>query len=435
MFAGLLWGVGVLKARADERPSADPGPNTIAQRSFEDAKFGMFIHWGVYSLLGKGEWVMNNDKLPISEYEKLPRRFNPTKFDADEWVRLAKAAGMKYVTVTSKHHDGFCMFDSKLTSYDVVDASPYGKDTIKMLANACHKQGLKLFFYYSLLDWHHPDYFPRGRTGRSAGREEQGDWQKYVAYYQGQVRELCTNYGEIGGFWFDGWWDRPEADWNLESTYRLIHERQPGALVGNNHHVAPFPGEDFQMFEQDLPGENSAGFNKAGVASKLPLETCLTLNQSWGYNARDTHFKSPEQVIHALLGAAGRGANLLLNVGPRPDGTIGPEFSERLVAVGKWLETYGKTVYGTRRGPVPPQPWGVSTIMASRPQAVYLHVLKPEGVVPLPMKLGSFTPFAYGQTTPLKLMVRDHSLELSLPENARTPVDTIIVLTPLGDGD
>ena len=189
------------------------------------------------------------------------------------------------------------------------------------------------------------------------------------------------------------------------------------------------------MFEQDLPGENSAGFNKATVASKLPLETCLTMNQSWGYNARDNHFKSPEQVIHALLGAAGRGANLLLNVGPRPDGVIGPEFSGPLVTVGKWLETYGKTVYGTRRGPVPPQPWGVSTITASRPQKVYLHVLKPERVVPLPMKLGSIAPFAYGKTTPLKLIQRDHSLELSLPENARTPIDTIIVFSPLSDGD
>jgi len=159
------------------------------------------------------------------------------------------------------------------------------------------------------------------------------------------------------------------------------------------------------------------------------------MNQSWGYNARDTQFKSPEQVIHALLGAAGRGANLLLNVGPRPDGAIGPEFSERLVAVGKWLETHGKTVYGTRRGPVPPQPWGVSTIVASKPEDVYLHVLKPESAIPLPIKIGSFTPFAYGKTTPLKLTQHDDSLELSLPENARTPIDTIIVLSPLGDRD
>ncbi len=188
------------------------------------------------------------------------------------------------------------------------------------------------------------------------------------------------------------------------------------------------------MFEQDLPGENSAGFNKAGVPSRLPLETCLTLNQSWGYNARDTNFKSPDLVIHALLGAAGRGANLLLNVGPRPDGTIGLEFSERLVAVGKWLETNGETVYGTRRGPIDPQAWGVSTIKTSSPLDVYLHVLKPADSITLPKTIGSFTPLAFGKTTPLKLVQRGNALELTLPESARTPIDTIIVLSPLGYG-
>ncbi len=291
--------------------------NAVARRWFQDARFGLFIHWGVYSLLAKGEWVMDNDKLPIHEYAKLPPRFNPAKFDADAWVKLAKSAGVRYITVTSKHHDGFCMFASKLTDYDIVDATPYHADPLKALADACRDQNIKLFFYYSLLDWHHRDYFPTGKTGKATGREAGGDWKRYVAYYQGQVRELCTNYGEIGGIWFDGWWDRPDADWDLAGTYRLIHELQPGALVGNNHHVAPMPGEDFQMFEQDLPGENAAGFNKAGIAADLPLETCLTINNSWGYNAADTRYKSAEQIIRALVGAAGRGANLLLNVGPR----------------------------------------------------------------------------------------------------------------------
>ena len=205
-------------------------PNILAKNWFEDAKFGLFIHWGVYSLLGKGEWVMENDKIPIAEYRKLPLQFNPAKFDAEAWVKVAKTAGARYITITTKHHDGFCLYDSRLTDYDVVDASPYGKDPIKALAEACRKHRIKLFFYYSLLDWHHPDYFPLGKTGHHAGREEKGDWEKYVAYYQGQVRELCTNYGEIGGFWFDGWWDRPEAAWDLEGTYKLIHELQPGAL-------------------------------------------------------------------------------------------------------------------------------------------------------------------------------------------------------------
>src|SRR5689334_14404502 len=184
---GLLTVPSTVGIAAQEPASSDrePDANVRSRRWFQDAKFGMFVHWGVYSLLGKGEWVMTNDKIPIAEYEKLPPRFNPVKFDADEWVKLAKAAGMKYITITSKHHDGFCMYDSKLTAYDMVDATPYGKDPMKALAAACHKQGIKLFFYYSLLDWHHPDYFPRGKTGGATGREEKGNWESYVAYYQG----------------------------------------------------------------------------------------------------------------------------------------------------------------------------------------------------------------------------------------------------------
>jgi alpha-L-fucosidase len=414
-----------------EEPAADPRAD--AKTWFQDARFGLFIHWGVYSLLGKGEWVMENDKLPIAEYKKLPPRFLPAKFNAEEWAKLAKSAGVRYVTITSKHHDGFCMFDSKTTEYDVVDGSPYGKDPLKALADALRKQRIKLFFYYSLLDWHHPDYYPLGKTGRHSGREEKGDWNKYVAYYQTQVRELCTNYGEIGGIWFDGWWDRPDADWDLAGTYKLIHELQPDALIGNNHHVAPFPGEDFQMFEQDLPGENSAGFNKAGVAA-LPLETCLTMNQSWGYNAGDDHYKSSDQIIHALVGAAGRGANLLLNIGPRPDGTIGLEFTERLLTVGRWLESNGQAVYGTRKGPIPPQPWGVSTLRTGRDgqaPAVFLHVLKPDAdEITLPDKMAGYTAIPMGKTTPVTQDLKDDRVKLKIPVDGRPPHDAIIVLSP-----
>ncbi|MFI5456706.1 MAG: alpha-L-fucosidase [Isosphaerales bacterium] len=421
---------------AFSQPAVDSPPatgrNAAARRSFEDDKFGLFIHWGVYSLLGKGEWVMNNDKIPASEYAKLPPRFNPARFDAGGWVKLAKAAGARYITVTSKHHDGFCMFASRLTDYDVVDATPCHLDPLKALADACRREKIKLFFYYSLLDWHHPDYFPLGRTGRTAGRDPKGDWKRYVAFYQGQLRELCTNYGEIGGIWLDGWWDRPDADWDLAGTYRLIHDLQPGALVGNNHHVTPFPGEDFQMFEQDLPGENAAGFNRAGVSTNLPLETCLTINHSWGYNAGDTEYKSAGQIIHALVGAAGRGANLLLNVGPRPDGTIDRDAAQRLQEVGKWLATYGESVYGTRRGPIPPQPWGVSTAKGSpADQKIYLHVLTPKDDEPIVFdRRLAWTPLLFGKTNPLKLTERQHVLVLDLPKDARTPIDTVIVLSP-----
>ncbi len=422
----------------DDQPSGDRASgderNAAARRWFQDARFGLFVHWGVYSLLGRGEWVMDKDKLPIGVYAKLPPRFNPTNFDADAWVKLAKDAGVRYITVTSKHHDGFCMFDSKLTDYDVVDATPYRADPLKALAEACRNQNIKLFFYYSLLDWHHPDYFPTGKTGRDAGREAVGDWKHYVAYYQGQVRELCTNYGEIGGIWFDGWWDRPDADWDLAGTYRMIHELQPGALVGNNHHVGPMPGEDFQMFEQDLPGENAAGFNKAVVAADLPLETCLTINDSWGYNSADVHYKSAEQIIVALVGAAGRGSNLLLNVGPRPDGTINLESRQRLTDVGKWLATYGDSIYGTRRGPIAPRSWGVSTAKGEkdRPDEIYLHILKPDPRTPiiLDKATSSWTPYLFGKDRPLRLTQSPTGMALALPEDAVTPIDTIVTLRP-----
>jgi alpha-L-fucosidase len=433
-------------ARAGQPPSGDQPAGqdrrSAARSWFEDAKLGLFIHWGIYSLLGKGEWVMDNDKLPIKEYAKLPPRFNPARFDADAWVKLAKSAGARYITITSKHHDGFAMFASKLTDYDIVDATPYRTDPLKPLAEACRQNHIKIFFYYSLLDWHHPDYFPRGKTGSSAGREDKGDWKRYVTFYQGQIRELCTNYGEIGGIWLDGWWDRPQAEWDLAGTYRLIHELQPGALIGNNHHVAPLAGEDFQIFEQDLPGDNAAGFNRAATAPDLPLETCLTINDSWGYNARDTNLKSTERIVHALVGAAGRGANLLLNVGPRPDGEISPDAVLRLQELGKWLTAYGESVYGTHRGPFPPQDWGSSTAKGSgEDRRIYLHVIKP-GEVNLrllqPKDRGpivfdvttSWVPHLLGKTNRLALTQTERGLILDVPADARMSIDTIVVLSP-----
>ncbi|PYU89073.1 MAG: alpha-L-fucosidase, partial [Acidobacteria bacterium] len=214
---------------------------TPQQQWFHDARFGMFIHWGVYSTLEDGEWVMNNRGMTVAEYEKLPPQFNPTQFDAAEWVALAKAAGAKYITITSKHHDGFAMFGTKQSSWNIVDRTPWGRDPLQRLADECHKQGVKLFFYYSQLDWHNPDYYPLGRTGHTAGRPPGGNWSKYLDYMDAQLTELLTNYGPIGGIWFDGWWDKPDADWRLPQTYALIHRLQPTALIGSNHHRSPNP--------------------------------------------------------------------------------------------------------------------------------------------------------------------------------------------------
>jgi alpha-L-fucosidase len=355
------------------RPLDDSIPPTrlAAREWFRDARFGMFIHWGVYSLLGQGEWVMQNQSIPVPTYEWLASTFDPVKFDAHAWVSLAKAAGAKYITITARHHDGFSMFATKTTRYDVVDWTPFARDPLKALADECHAQGIALFFYYSQLDWHHPDYWPRGRTGLKTGRPEGGDWNRYVDFMNAQLTELLTNYGPIGGIWFDGMWDKPDADWQLARTYALIHRLQPAALIVPNHHLAPRPGEDVQTFEKDLPGGNSAGFNTKTIGA-LPLETSETMNDSWGFNITDTHFKSTDDLIRFLVRAAGNDANLLLNIGPRPDGTIQSEFEDRLRAIGEWLGRFGTSIYATRGGPITPRNWGVTT---QRGDSIFVHVL------------------------------------------------------------
>jgi alpha-L-fucosidase len=371
-FAAFVVGLQAALSTAAE-PEYRPAPENLAARAwFQDAKFGLFVHWGLYAQLGDGEWVLNNHKMPVAEYEKLAPTFNPTAFDPAEWVALVKAAGMKYIVITAKHHDGFCLFATKQTDWNILERTPYKRDVMKMLADECRKQGVKLFFYYSHLDWRHPDYFPPGRTGRNTDRKPAGDWNRYLDFVDAQLTELLTNYGEIGGIWFDGWWDKKDADWRLRRTYDLIHKLQPGCLVGNNHHVNPFPGEDFQMFEKDLPGGNTTGFNEAGI-SALPLESCETINRAWGYNKSDRQFKSTAELIRMLVLAAGHNANFLLNVGPQADGKIQPECVERLRAVGQWLERNGESVTGTRGGPFPPQSWGAATIKGDR---VYVHVLR-----------------------------------------------------------
>ena len=404
-----------------------PAPENLKAREwFQDAKFGMFIHWGVYSVLGDGEWVMHNRKMTIAEYEKLAPKFNPTEFNAAEWVALAKEAGMRYITFTSKHHDGFAMWHTKQSRWNIVDATPYGKDVIKMLADECHKQGIKLFLYHSHLDWHHPDYYPRGRTGQYSGRPESGNWYRYLDYLDAQLEELLTNYGPIAGIWFDGWWDKPDADWRLQKTYSLIHRLQPAALIGNNHHRRPFEGEDFQMFEKDLPGHNTAGFNAEAEIGNLPLETCDTINRSWGYNAKDNRYKSVSELIHYLVRAAGYNANFLLNVGPMPNGKIQPEFVERLRGMGQWLRENGDSIYGTRGGPIPPRPWGVTTRKGNK---VFVHVLDwPDELLAIPDIPNVKTAKAFPSGTPVTMRRTEGGLLLRLPASLRNPIDTIVVL-------
>lgn len=405
-----------------------PTPENLKAREwFQDAKFGMFIHWGVYSILGDGEWVMNNQRIDKQTYQKLPAFFNPIDYNPAEWVALAKAAGMKYITLTSKHHDGFAMWDSKLTDWDIVDRTPYGKDIIKMLAEECKKQGIKLFFYHSQLDWYQEDYYPRGNTGSTAGRPEKGDWYKYLDYMDGQLTELLTNYGEIGGIWFDGHWDKKDADWRLDKTYGLIHKLQPSCLVGSNHHLATFPGEDFQMFEKDLPGQKTTGFNPEQKIGELPYETCETMNNSWGFNLQDKNYKSTRNLIQYMVKAAGFNSNFLLNVGPMPNGKIQPEFINTLKELGEWMNKNGETIYGTRGGPVTPRAWGVTTQKGNK---VYVHVLNPEDnnlLIPdFGKKVKNVTLFGSG--TKLKYKQDAFGIAISVPEGSFDETDTILVM-------
>lgn len=425
LFSLLLAVPGISAAQNDYQPSPE---NLKARQWFQDAKFGMFIHWGVYSVLGDGEWVFHNRKLTLDEYNKLPQFFDPEKFDAQTWVALAKSAGMKYITITSRHHDGFAMFDSKVSDWNIVKRTPYGKDPLKMLSDEAHRQGIKLFFYYSQLDWHNPDYYPRGATSWDNGRPNHGDWNAYLDdYMDGQLRELLTNYGPIGGIWFDGMWDKPDADWHLAKTYALIHQLQPAALIIPNHHQTPKPGEDVQTFERDLPGQNTAGFNTR-VVSKLPLEECNTLNDSWGFTIADDHYKSPEELERMLVEAGGNNANLLLNIGPMPNGEIQEEFVTRLHAVGKWMATYGDAIYGTRGGPIAPADWGVTT---QKEDKIYVHVLHWDAkLLALPAisaaihsarMLTDGSDVAFSQTK--------DGIVLTLPEAKAGETDRVVVLT------
>ena len=406
-----------------------PTPENMKTREwFQDAKFGLFIHWGVYSVLGDGEWVMNQQQIPVKTYEKIPSFFNPTQFNPADWVQMAKDAGMKYITITSKHHDGFAMFDSKVSDYNIVKKTPFGKDVLKMLADECRKQGIKLFFYHSQLDWHHPDYFPRGRTGGSwTGREEKGDMNKYLDYMDTQLSELLTGYGEVGGIWFDGMWDKKDDDWRLEKTYKLIHQLQPAALVGSNHHRAPYDGEDFQMFEKDLPGHNTTGFSDEQKVGDLPKETCETINNSWGFNLKDDRNKSRKDLIQYLVKSAGYGANFLLNVGPMPNGKIQPEHIDLLKQMGEWTKVYGETIYGTRGGPLSAREWGVMTQKGNK---IYVHILDWQDETLTFPKLGKkvVTAKVFLDKTPVKFTENEFGFSLMIPKGKMDGVDTVIEL-------
>lgn len=400
--------------------------NLEARKKFSENRFGIFLHWGIYSLFGQGEWYMTNKDIDCREYAKVANAFYPHGFDAGEWVSVIKSAGAKYVCFTSRHHDGFSMWDTKASDYNIMN-TPYGHDVIKDLAEECHRQGIGLHLYYSHIDWTRPDY-PRGRTGQKTCKDLKPDWSGYYRFMNKQLTELLTNYGPVNAIWFDGWWDHDQDsipfDWQLEEQYALIHSLQPACLVGNNHHQETFPGEDIQIFERDVPGENKAGLSGQAVG-RLPLETCQTMNGMWGYKVEDQNYKSAEELIRLLVRTAGKGANLLLNIGPQPDGLLPDTALKRLEEMGKWLKVYGESIYGTEAGGIGQ---GDSIVTTRKGDKIYVHLLDTtikELCLPLGRKVRSVTSMA--DNTPLAFKQENGKIRLSanIPQHT---IDYIIII-------
>lgn len=403
--------------------------NLRSRQEFADSKFGIFIHWGIYSMFAQGEWYLQNATIDKNEYAKAADAFYPHRFNAREWVSAIKDAGAKYICFTTRHHDSFSMWDTEQSEYNIVDATPFGRDVLRELADECHAQGIRLHFYYSHLDWMRDEY-PMGRTGsRIIGRDTtKVNWPEYYEFMNSQIRELLTNYGEIGAIWFDGWWDHDQDsvpfDWQLKQQYAMIHELQPACLVGNNHHQVPFEGEDIQIFERDLPGENTAGLSGQDI-SRLPLETCQTMNGMWGYKLVDQEYKSTETLIQYLVSAAGKGANLLMNIGPQPNGELPATAIERLREMGEWTREFGETIYGTTAGDIPVQPWGVTTRKGNR---LFVHIMDFDGTeLELPLECRVKKAFTFAGKEPVRFKRTSNGIKLIFDE-APSGVDYIVEL-------
>ena len=317
--------------------SSVPRASAAGVEAFTSAQYGLSMHWGLYALLGHAEWVYYTERIPYPTYRALMEKFNPARFNAEEWADLMLESRQKFLTITSKHHDGFCMWDTALTDFKITN-TPFKRDVLAELAKALRDRGLGLHFYYSLVDWTHPAY--------------RNDWPAYVDYYQGQLRELLTNYGEIGGVIFDGYWPcidlenddertyfQPGGLWDLQGTYTLIHTLQPNAVVANNAHTLPLPGEDYQVWELDMPGKNTVPFNTTDIGD-LPTAVWWNLNTGWAYYPIGHQVKSPETILKNYREARSYDATFMLNVGPRPFGDIHPDEQIVLRKVGQLIREY-----------------------------------------------------------------------------------------------
>jgi len=447
--------IGLYGCRTEQVTPREPRPRppeTKAQRDarmawWREARFGMFIHWGLYSIpagewggrTDHGEWIRETAHIPIEEYDQFVPQFNPAKFNADEWVRIAREAGMKYIVITSKHHDGVCLFDSQYTDYDVM-ATPFRRDILKELADACRKQGLRMCWYHSIMDWHHPDYLPRRawETRSAAG----ADFDRYYAHLKNQLRELLTNYGPIGILWFDGEWESTWTHSYGQPLYDYVRSLQPDIIVNNRVDkgrggmaglTTGAHAGDYGTPEQEIPATGLPG---------MDWETCMTMNDHWGYNKHDKNFKSTKDLLRMLADIASKGGNYLLNVGPTAEGMIPPESVERLAEMGRWMKVNGEAIYGTQASPFKALAWGRCTQQAlpgSRTR-LYLHVFDwpADGRLVVPGLLNEpAAVFLLSDSTQTGLAVRrdGDALVVSLPAQAPDPIDSVVVLEIAGRPD
>lgn len=410
---------------------------------WSEARYGMFIHWGLYSILAGewngeikyAEWIRSNAKIPVEVYDTLVNHFNPVKFNADEWVKMAKDAGMKYIVITSKHHDGFCLFDSEYTDFDVM-STPFKRDILGELSTACHEQDMVLCFYHSIMDWHNPDYLPR-REWEITRSTEGADYDRYVAYLKNQLKELTTKYGAIGVLWFDGEW---ESTWTHErgvDLYNYVIGLQPGIIVNNRvdtgregmagmNSSSEFVG-DFGTPEQEVPATGFPG---------TYWESCITLNNNWGYVKNDNNWKSPKDVIRMLTDIASKGGNLLLNIGPKPDGTFPDESINILSKTGEWMKKNGSSIYGTGPSPFSNLKWGRCTTKPDGANTIlYLHVFDwPEDgkllVQGITNKVKGVWMLDGGQKIKAKTIGTD--IQISLPAEWHDELSTVVVLKIAG---
>ncbi len=352
------------------QPSQPPLSGDERTEWFRDAKFGMFIHWGGYSVIGRHEWAREMFQIPQAEYDTYVRRLNPVNYDPDAWVKLAKNAGMRYMVITSKHHEGFDMFRSRTGDYGI-RITPYQGDPLKMLSEAAKRQGIRLGFYHSIMDWHHPDYVPK-RSWESEHPNEGGNLDRYIEYMKSQIRELLTGYGDVAVVWFDGQWEHSSAEMHSDEVYEMIRELQPNTLINDRLFNGPSKHHgDFGTPEQFVP---ATGITDASGKPAL-WESCVTIGkESWGYNKYETEFKTSRDLIRMLIEAVSKGGNLLLNVGPTPDGRIQDEFVTRLNAMGRWMKVNGDSIYGTTASPFTRLPFfGRAT---AKKNVVYLEVFQ-----------------------------------------------------------